>query len=254
MLDGAGTGVLNLGAWGRGGGDVDRVVGRGAVGRGLPGGKFLSLSRQRKEPKKGDPAVPHLRGGPRRHPLAGAAAQLALAGRTRRGPLRRSDSARRFSPPTGRRRGGTEGETTHGVPFPLCSGPDGRAKNRKKRGGCLSPQGEFPTRPVFGTDGGGSRRPAKAGCPSFGSFSWASKKRNLPPGNPRPPTACLNAHAIHRQTHPYWQASQVGSSIAQNFTSVAASTAVMPPCAGTALSSPPRPVDFSADVAARVRR
>ncbi len=28
------------------------------VGRGLPGGKFLSLSRQRKEPKKGDPDIP----------------------------------------------------------------------------------------------------------------------------------------------------------------------------------------------------
>jgi len=28
------------------------------VGRGLPGGKFLSLSRQRKEPKKGDPDSP----------------------------------------------------------------------------------------------------------------------------------------------------------------------------------------------------
>ena len=28
------------------------------VGRGLPGGKFLSLSRQRKEPKKGAPDSP----------------------------------------------------------------------------------------------------------------------------------------------------------------------------------------------------
>jgi hypothetical protein len=71
----------------------------------------------------------------------------------------------------------------------------------------------------------------------------------------------------------YWQASHVGSSIAQNFGSsraaaVEAGAALpdawrvfdaaplleIPPEAGTEFSSPPRPVDFSADVAASVRR
>ena len=61
-----------------------------------------------------------------------------------------------------------------------------------------------------------------------------------------------------------WHASQVGSSIAQNFGSgsateagfaraFAVSTGIAPD-SETALSSPPRPVDFSADVAASVRR
>jgi hypothetical protein len=31
------------------------------VGRGLPGGKFLFLSRQEKKPKEGDPNIPALR-------------------------------------------------------------------------------------------------------------------------------------------------------------------------------------------------
>ena len=66
----------------------------------------------------------------------------------------------------------------------------------------------------------------------------------------------------------HWQASQVGSSIAQNFGASISATgcfdcaldridddacaadAPMPPDADTALSSPPRPVDFSAEVAA----
>jgi hypothetical protein len=37
---------------------VENSAGLLTVGRGLPGGKFLSLSRQRKEPKKGDPDSP----------------------------------------------------------------------------------------------------------------------------------------------------------------------------------------------------
>jgi len=39
-------------------GVVKAFAGRLTVGRGLPGGKFLSLSRQRKEQKKGDPDSP----------------------------------------------------------------------------------------------------------------------------------------------------------------------------------------------------
>jgi hypothetical protein len=62
----------------------------------------------------------------------------------------------------------------------------------------------------------------------------------------------------------YWHASQVGSSIAQNFGATSSCTADLPGIAAappaapidddTALSSPPRPVDFSAEVAASVRR
>lgn len=70
----------------------------------------------------------------------------------------------------------------------------------------------------------------------------------------------------------YWHASQVGSSIAQNFGASISATgcfveagalalidedadaAAIPPDAGTAFSSPPLPVDFSADVAASERR
>src|SRR5450432_126993 len=57
----------------------------------------------------------------------------------------------------------------------------------------------------------------------------------------------------------YWHASQSGLSMEQNFASSAvASLAVpiapTPPDAVTAFSSPPLPVDFSAEVAARVRR
>ena len=65
----------------------------------------------------------------------------------------------------------------------------------------------------------------------------------------------------------YWQASQSGLSIEQNFASVAGvlstaaaaaiaacAAAAKPPSTGTAFNSPPRPVDFSAAVAAKVRR
>ena len=62
----------------------------------------------------------------------------------------------------------------------------------------------------------------------------------------------------------YWQASHSGLSIEQNLPAdsaapspapaASAPDAAMPPVAGTALSSPPLPVDFSAEVAARVRR
>ncbi len=67
------------------------------------------------------------------------------------------------------------------------------------------------------------------------------------------------AHAVA-----YWHASHVGSSIAQNLGATSSCTAGLAciPAApltdsrddDTALSSPPRPVDFSADVAASVRR
>ena len=57
----------------------------------------------------------------------------------------------------------------------------------------------------------------------------------------------------------YWHASQSGLSMEQNFASstvasLAAPIAPTPPDAVTAFSSPPLPVDFSAEVAARVRR
>ena len=57
----------------------------------------------------------------------------------------------------------------------------------------------------------------------------------------------------------YWQASHSGLSIEQNLApsaapSPAAPIADMPPDAGTAFNSPPLPVDFSAEVAASVRR
>ena len=72
----------------------------------------------------------------------------------------------------------------------------------------------------------------------------------------------------HEMAH-HWQASQPGSSMAQNLMSVAGSAAIStgavaaaavmcmapsPPCADTALSWPARPVDFSACVAEVVRR
>jgi hypothetical protein len=37
---------------------VELFAGLLTVGRGLPGGKFLFLSRQEKEPKEGDPDIP----------------------------------------------------------------------------------------------------------------------------------------------------------------------------------------------------
>jgi len=54
----------------------------------------------------------------------------------------------------------------------------------------------------------------------------------------------------------YWQASQVGSSIAQNFgaTSSVATAAYVGICADTAFNSPPRPVDFSAELTANERK
>jgi len=62
----------------------------------------------------------------------------------------------------------------------------------------------------------------------------------------------------------YWQASQSGLSIEQNLaaspvpspapSAETAAIAERPPPEGTALSSPPLPVDFSAEVAASVRR
>ena len=56
----------------------------------------------------------------------------------------------------------------------------------------------------------------------------------------------------------YWQASHSGLSIEQNLPAASAAPSPrpspMPPCVGTEFSSPPLPVDFSAEVAASVRR
>ena len=74
---------------------------------------------------------------------------------------------------------------------------------------------------------------------------------------------------LRASAHAYWHDSQLGSSILQNFTSgsggcilgaealmpaPAAAAPATPPEVGTAFNSPPWPVDFSADVAASVRR
>ena len=53
---------------------------------------------------------------------------------------------------------------------------------------CLSSQGEFRSRPIQVLDRGLPRRGSTAGPPSFGYFSWRSKKSDLPSGNPRPKT------------------------------------------------------------------
>ena len=192
----------------------------------MPGGKFLFLLAQEKKPKEGHPAF----------------AGLRLP------PLQRGKGTPRvLSPSVPPRRRPIGGEKRRAL-SELRSGP---RRVRPARASCTSA-------PASGRRRGPPRRGGTAGSPFFGSFLWRDKERNLPPGNPRPPPAGTSDHVRHHRNHAYWQASQVGSSMAQNFTSVAGSEAAaapaMPPCAGTALSSPPRPVDFSADVAPRVRR
>ena len=77
--------------------------------RGLPGSKFLFLSCQEKEPKEGAPGLPPLR-GPLDQPQTSGAAQLALAGHTKRAPLRSSNSARLNLRLFANYRGGAQGE------------------------------------------------------------------------------------------------------------------------------------------------
>src|ERR1700690_4095805 len=130
--------------------------------------------------------------------------------------------------------------------------------------------------PGLGLLAAGSRRPAKWGALLFGDFLLGKQEKvtscRATPGQPtvghrehrqglrRLPLTPAPLPASRARGEPslhHWHASHVGSSIEQNFTSVAASTAaacVLPPAEFTAFNSPPRPVDFSAEVAPRVRR
>ena len=80
------------------------------VCRGLPGGKLLSFaSPKESNQRKGDPGLPPLRGSLDISPTSGAA-QLALAGHTKRAPLRSSDSARLNLRLLVKYRGGAQGK------------------------------------------------------------------------------------------------------------------------------------------------
>ena len=107
-------------------------------------------------------------------------------------------------------------------------------------------------------------RPACRSSPSRRTRSAATASAAWRPGwttTCRSRSACPSSRTYCSAGWPspaYWHASQSGLSIEQNLPSASAAPSPAPspspPWAGTAFSSPPLPVDFSAEVAASVRR
>ncbi len=64
----------------------------------------------------------------------------------------------------------------------------------RTKASCASPSTshEFRSRPVLASSAEQPEGPTTLGSPSFGYFSWRSKKSDLPPGNPRHLPDCAN--------------------------------------------------------------
>ena len=126
---------------------------------------------------------------------AWAAAQLALAARTRRELLRSSNSARRHPPSGQAKLGGEEGKTCPNPTLPRLPGrevffpyssPIFRAAFWGSRRALSEPRrGELRSRPNAARKIGHPQGD-ESGRPSFGYFSWPNKKSNWLPGHSRP--------------------------------------------------------------------
>ncbi len=168
--------------------------------------------------------------------------------------------------PEGRRTGlgfGVKGDLPKQIPLPVSRAPhrdslrsEPACKTTRRRR-LTSPQPTYENPSSQQVD-----RSNRTRAPRYGV--GRNRRRHYAAHVDMPSSGVLPLARRIRPTPAYWQASQSGLSIEQNFASVAGvlstgaaatgAAAAYPPSTGTAFSSPPRPVDFSAEDAPSVRR